>query len=147
MSLCAIAAGGVDPGCDLEMVESREDAFVRDYFTSQEQQAIEHAPASERFRLVTLLWSAKESVLKALHEGLRLDTRSVAVSFESELSDVDDWMPLRAQWAGGRNFQGWWRESGGLVRTVVMNPPSKPPERLQFRSVFESGSASEKPSG
>ena len=36
--------------------------------------------AADRPWLVTLLWSAKESALKALHEGLRLDTRSVTVS-------------------------------------------------------------------
>jgi phosphopantetheinyl transferase len=34
--------------------------------------------------LLALLWSAKESALKLLREGLRLDTRHVVVSFLGE---------------------------------------------------------------
>src|SRR5579864_1651730 len=80
IAACAVAISGVDIGCDLESVEPRSDAFVGDYFTIEEQALVARASAVNRPRLLALLWSAKESALKALHEGLRLDTRSVTVS-------------------------------------------------------------------
>ena len=79
IAVCAVAMSGVKMGCDLEIVEPRSDAFVADYFTLEEQALIAHASAADRHRLLALLWSGKESALKALHEGLRLDTRSVVV--------------------------------------------------------------------
>jgi len=79
-ALCAIAAPDAQLGCDLERVEPRSEAFVADYFTDEEQALIAGLPATDRPQLLALLWSAKESVLKALHEGLRRDTRSVTVS-------------------------------------------------------------------
>ena len=87
--------------------------------------------------LVTLLWSAKESALKALHEGLRLDTRSMDVSLvdadppqaEERLYDScpvslkapapDGWRPLRVRYGSARVFRGWWRLADDMVRTIV----------------------------
>jgi 4'-phosphopantetheinyl transferase len=133
-ALCAVAALGVELGCDLEIVEPREESFVRDYFTAEEQEMIKHASPSQRWRAITLFWSAKESFLKALREGLRLDTRSVVISSETEGTDANDWRPLSARCVDGHTFKGWWRESHGVIRTVVMDPPPNPPVRLQFRS-------------
>ncbi len=79
VAMCAVAPPETELGCDLETIEPRSDAFITDYFTSDEQSFVAQAPATERFRLLALLWSAKESALKALREGLRLDTRSVTV--------------------------------------------------------------------
>ena len=70
---------GAELGCDLEIVEPRSDAFIADYFTAEEQALIERTSAADRSLLLALLWSAKESALKALRAGLRLDTRSVIV--------------------------------------------------------------------
>ena len=72
------AADGV-LGCDLEVIEPHSDAFITDFFTAEEQALITKASAEDRFLVATLLWSAKESALKALHAGLRLGTLSVAV--------------------------------------------------------------------
>ncbi len=77
--MCVVAPAGVSLGCDLEVIEPRSAAFVTDYFTRNEQALVERTSKEERPRLVTLLWSAKESALKALHVGLRLDTNSVEV--------------------------------------------------------------------
>ena len=79
-AICAVAMTGVELGCDQEVIEARSEAFVADYFTESEQALVARVCEAERSRLVTLLWSAKESALKALREGLRLDTRSVTVS-------------------------------------------------------------------
>lgn len=125
---CAIAPAGAALGCDLELIEERSYAFVADYFTAEEQVLVARALAADRSRLVTLLWSAKESVLKALREGLRLDTRCVAVDPVLRPSDTGErWSPLRVSSSGGRMFSGWWQPAGNFVRTVVAVPAPAPP--------------------
>ena len=64
--LCALAGPGVRLGCDLERVERRSEAFVADYFTECERALWLRAPRAERSRLANLVWSAKESAVKAL---------------------------------------------------------------------------------
>jgi 4'-phosphopantetheinyl transferase len=128
--LCAITAAGVALGCDLERIESHSRAFVADYFTDDEQRFIAAAPASDRACIVTLLWSAKESALKALREGLRLDTRSVAATIGGECA-FDDWDPLSVHHGdSGRIFRGWWRRDGSCVVTIVADPAPRPPISL-----------------
>jgi len=129
-SICAVALSGVDLGCDQEVIEPRSEAFVADYFTEDEQALVAQVCEAERSRLVTLLWSAKESALKALREGLRLDTRSVDVSPGDGAVDLNGWRPLRIC-ADGRSFQGWWQQAHGMVRTFVADPPSDPPVLLR----------------
>lgn len=136
-ALCALAESGVRLGCDLEAVEPRSPAFVTDYFTAGEQKLIEHASAAERPQLVTLLWSAKESALKAIGEGLRLDTREVAVTLSERLAtgfvrDSAEWRPLQVRCKDGQVFEGWWWHVGGLLRTLVASPASSPPVRLEI---------------
>ena len=130
VAICALAANSVRLGCDLEVVEPRSAAFVADYFTPDEQELIERAATNDRLRLITMLWSAKESALKALREGLRLDTRTVAVSPVDEAFDLNGWSPLRVC-ADGRSFQGWWQQAHSVVRTFVADPPSDSPILLQ----------------
>ncbi len=130
LAVCAVAPGGVALGCDLEPVEPRSPTFVADWFTAEERQAVEHAPAAERALLVTLLWCAKESVLKALRTGLRLDTRSVTVD-PPPLGPERRWRPLTVRHpAGRRAFVGWWRLEAARVVTVVAAPPAAPPVRI-----------------
>ena len=141
LALCAVASGEVELGCDLEMVEPRSDAFCADYFTEKEQELIARTNGEERSLLVSLLWSAKESALKALHVGLRADTRSVEVRIGDLLSDwqVDNdghnleydlpsalsnisgipWRSLQVQCASRSNLCGWWQRSGDVVLTIV----------------------------
>jgi len=140
-ALCAVAPPGTELGCDLEAIEPRSEAFVVDYFTSDEQALIARASAADRLRLSTLVWSAKESALKALREGLRLDTRSVTVSLpESVPPSADEmaavptvteccsmWHPLEVHCASGQVFHGWWGQTGNLLQTVVAAPaPARP---------------------
>ena len=118
--LCAIARLGVEVGCDLELVEPRSPAFLADYFTAEEQELVAGTPAASRDRIVTLLWSTKESTLKALRCGLRSDTRSVNAAPAGFLQTRgEEWSPVSATHIDGRNFSGWWRISRDLVRTIV----------------------------
>lgn len=129
---CAVAPLGVELGCDLEMIEAHSDAFISDYFTIEEQGLVTQVPKADRLRLVTLLWSAKESALKALHAGLRLDTRSAIVSPVEGSFDLNGWSPLRVRYTDGRVFQGWWQQEGGIMRTLVAAPPTVPPIHLRL---------------
>jgi 4'-phosphopantetheinyl transferase len=118
--LCAVAPAGVEVGCDLETVEPRSPVFLADYFADEEQRLVARTPAVRRDEVLTLLWSAKESALKALRCGLRSDTRSVnAALVDFPRTRDDEWHRVTAVHTSGRRFDGWWRESRDLIRTVV----------------------------
>lgn len=130
-ALCAVAPPGVELGCDLEAIEPHSDAFLADYFTPEEQALVARASAAERVRLLALLWSSKESALKALCVGLRLDTRSVIASpLGGSCADLDRWQPLYVRCAGSRGFHGWWQQADNLVRTLVAAPSPAAPIAL-----------------
>jgi len=115
---CVVAAAGVALGCDLEAIERRDPPFIEDYFNDSERDLITHAPAEEQPLLATLLWSAKESALKCLREGLRRDTRSVVVSLSG--ARKPGWNPLTACCEeSGRAFYGWWLSEVHWVQTIL----------------------------
>jgi len=121
---CAIAPAGVEVGCDLETVEPRSPAFLVDYFTDEEQLLVARVPAATRNHVLTLLWSAKESALKALRCGLRSDTLSVnAAPADFLRTRGEGWHRMSVAHITGATFHGWWRGSRDLVWTVVAGPP------------------------
>lgn len=146
---CALVPSRALLGCDIEIIEPHGDAFAVDYFTLEEQASFAKTEAADRLRLVTLFWSGKESALKAIGEGLRMDTRSVIVSLpfklenarekegdplhlsslsiESSLRKNNAWSPLEVQNRNGRVLRGWWGQSGSLLRTVLSSPPPEAP--------------------
>ncbi|WP_428263995.1 4'-phosphopantetheinyl transferase family protein [Haliangium sp.] len=140
--LCAVSAAGGLLGCDIERVEPHSDAFVRDYFTHTERAYITvgdqvsgaTSPAqtvAARALRTALLWSAKESALKALRTGLRRDTRSVVVTPAESGPGAEVWRPLQVDdRASGRVLRGYWLRVGGDVVTVVAEPCSGPPVAL-----------------
>ena len=130
-AFCVLGLSGAELGCDLELVERRGDSFVTDFFTASEQKLVNRASPEERPMLVTLVWSAKESALKALKVGLRMDTTSLDVSFmdstfnrgnHSYQDDRAPWSRLSLRNATGQILRGWWRWADDLVRTVVFSP-------------------------
>lgn len=148
LAMCAVALAGVSLGCDLESVEPRSDLFIADYFTIEEQLLLGQTPEADRTLLVTLLWSAKESTLKALQEGLRLDTRSVVVGSvdlagyigkkgeqlsnqscgESQYSTLcRRWHRLQVTCTSGQYFDGWYQCAGQFARTIVATPLQRQP--------------------
>ncbi|MGF1469141.1 MAG: 4'-phosphopantetheinyl transferase family protein [Sandaracinaceae bacterium] len=129
--LCLLVEDELRLGCDLEHVEPRSPAFVRDYLVAEEQQAVESARSGARDRVVNTIWSAKEAALKALHTGLRRDPRSVAVTRLDPATPGGDWGALRVEdRLVGHRFDGWWRGHGELVLTMVAEGGLVPPERL-----------------
>jgi len=124
VAVCAVAPRGTALGCDIEAVEFRSAAFVADWFTEEEQAAVEASPLSSRTLVTTLIWSGKESALKALREGLRLDTRDVVVHFDISPGHLARrWEPFTVAGPGGCCFAGRWRGHLGHVFTVVVSGP------------------------
>jgi 4'-phosphopantetheinyl transferase len=70
-------------GADLEQVSPRSIAFVADFLTPEERQWCDRSDGFERDVRITLAWSGKEAVLKALGCGLRVDTFWVTCLEES----------------------------------------------------------------
>ncbi len=136
LAACAVAYAGVQLGCDLELVEPRTNAFVADYFTAEEQQVVCWSAPSERERLIALMWSAKESALKALRAGLTLDTRSLQVCIAGNVGGSSgQWHPFHVGYDDGPPYDGWWRIAGGLVRTFIAAPSLPPPRTFESLAV------------
>jgi 4'-phosphopantetheinyl transferase len=138
-AICVVAPPAVDMGCDLERVEPRSDAFIADYFTPDEQELVIRHTLAERPLLLALLWSGKESALKALRTGLRIDTRSVVVGPVDLSLDLDGWSPLQVRHKDGQKFNGWWQMGDGMVRTVVAAPPPMSLNHLHVAALVVSG--------
>ena len=131
IAFCAVAATGLALGCDLEEIRPREDNFAADYFTNEELRLLEQAASRDRPLLITLIWSAKESALKALRHGLRRDTRSVQVLLTEP--GHDGWNSLAVlDLEFLRTLPGWWRTQGSHIQTVTTGLVTAPPrEGLQ----------------
>lgn len=107
-------------GVDVELIESRSPAFAKDFFTDDEYAALGRLTDEQHVLAVTLIWSLKEAALKALRQGLRVDTRQVEVRLASSLSRTQNWQTCEvglpftsARWPGR------WRRWGDYVLTVV----------------------------
>ena len=119
-------AGQFTVGADIETIEQRAASFVADFFTLAEQERINSAPAHLRDTLATAIWSAKEAVLKALREGLRIDTRRVTCRVDMGQVAPEEWTPfvvemdeqLRADFPG--SWSAWWRVQNGFTLAIAL---------------------------
>lgn len=143
-AMCAFAPSNLSVGCDLELVEERSPEFLSDYFTQEEQLLVERTSIQERALMVNMLWSVKESALKAMCLGLRVDTKAVNVLPFTPMDDVwidahpislsavprhttlPKWQCVQVTVEGGTIFQGWWSVSEPFVRTVALGYPFSP---------------------
>jgi 4'-phosphopantetheinyl transferase len=113
-------------GADIEAIEQRTASFVADFFTPAEQERINAAPAHLRDTLATAIWSAKEAVLKALREGLRIDTRRVTCRVDIGQVAPEEWTPfevemdeqLRADFPG--SWSAWWRVQNEFTLAIAL---------------------------
>jgi 4'-phosphopantetheinyl transferase len=116
-----VLAGGGRLGCDLERIEPRSAAFVADYFTAGERELLAAAhDAPDRDLRATLVWSAKEAVMKALGEGLRLPPVAVSVSPSLDTASAAGWRRFSVRLPqAATELAGSWRDLGGLLLTVA----------------------------
>jgi 4'-phosphopantetheinyl transferase len=132
MAMCALSSVRVKLGCDVELVEPRTQSFVTDYFSPEEQNLVAREAPENTPEVVTLLWSAKESALKALGQGLRLDTRDVIVTPLEGQPDISGWSPLQVQCPDAQTLHGWWRAMDNFVYTVVSHPAPECPIEIRI---------------
>jgi len=93
--LAAIAlVSGARIGADIETVEPRDPALVRQFFSESEADRVGSGRDAER--TVARIWSAKEAVLKAMGLGLRHDTRDIVVGDEMDAPAgvAEEWRAL-----------------------------------------------------
>jgi 4'-phosphopantetheinyl transferase len=133
---CLVADEPAAIGCDLELVEPRSDAFVRDYLTGPEASFVTAAGQAHDVA-ANLIWSAKESALKVLRTGLRRDTRSVEVTVADLAPPERSWSALEIRSAEGAVFGGWWRRSGPFLLTTCAAGGLAEPAALEAVSAID----------
>lgn len=128
-AVSVVLAGPTRVGCDLEIVEPRSAAFVRDYFTPTEHSLV---AAGDHDLMANLIWSAKESALKVLRTGLRRDTRTVEVDLDPTTgAGPSTWRPLTVTATEGPAMPGWWIRYGEFVLTLCAADATDPPFSLE----------------
>ncbi len=121
--LSVLTKGNDKIGCDLEIVENRSQAFIQDYFTTNEQKFMLSFPDISGNVLPNLFWSAKESTLKALRIGLRTDTRNVDVSLE-KFTIPEEWNNFSVRFIpDDLSFYGKWKVKDKMIFTIVGDRP------------------------
>jgi 4'-phosphopantetheinyl transferase len=129
-SLCIVGPPAWAIGCDLEHLEMRDDSLAQDYFAAEEIYFCKQAP--DKAIAVNLIWSAKESALKALRAGLRRDTRSILIRPADCVAAENSWNA----WKGyclesSRVFYGWWRSDKDYIYTLASDWHTSPPQELR----------------
>ena len=124
-ALATVTDGTTALGCDLEAVEPRSDAFLREWLRSDERKLVSAQNGEARHLAANLIWSAKEAASKARREGLRLNLRRATVEAESLAQPAGSWARLQISWEGGPVELGWWRHDAGWVMTVTSGPASE----------------------
>ncbi|MGB8252411.1 MAG: 4'-phosphopantetheinyl transferase superfamily protein, partial [Anaerolineaceae bacterium] len=109
-------------GVDLERIEARSREFCVDYFTDAELGLVERAALGDRDLVTTVIWSAKEAVLKATLIGLGVDTRSIEINRFSDMNSNCNWRQLEIRSPGFKipSPQVIWCRDGNFVLTICL---------------------------
>jgi 4'-phosphopantetheinyl transferase len=108
-------------GCDLELIEPRSEAFIREWLAPAEQALLDARCAEERPLLANLIWTAKEAAAKLRREGLRLNVRHAVVKPETHSPTGAEWNALEISWAEeAEAAHGWWHAEPDWVATVAL---------------------------
>jgi 4'-phosphopantetheinyl transferase len=121
--LAAVSESPGTVGCDLEVIEPRSPAFLREWLRPTERELVRAQSGWRRDFTANLIWSAKEAATKARRGGLRLNVRQATVEVDGLPRSPGAWLPLRVVWKEGTIDLGWWREEPELVMAVVSDPP------------------------
>jgi 4'-phosphopantetheinyl transferase len=129
-AMVAVGNGSNAIGCDLEVVETRSAAFVREWLHPVERAWLAGVDPNLRDVAANLCWSAKEAASKARRKGLRLNLRQAAVEPDDMTGPPGPWKHFRLTWDEGGVERGWWRTEPGWLMTVLSDPPGGPPTEL-----------------
>jgi 4'-phosphopantetheinyl transferase len=128
IAVAVVAALPIRAGVDLETLERRSDAFVREWLSVDERDTL---PAAGEARDVAVLrcWTGKEASAKVLREGLRLDVRHAVVTTAPASSG---WQRMAVTWRREAiAHRGWWRHDDIGILAVVTDPPTDEPSMLE----------------
>lgn len=121
LAFCALTqAPALMVGVDLEKIEPRSEDFIQDYFTPGEQRLVGSFPLEAKHAAVTLIWSMKEAMLKAIGVGLRWDTRQVEIR-EIRNENYGDWQEVIVSDLRQKNrpWTAWWQRRGDFLMTIA----------------------------
>ena len=136
LALCGLTfTEGVQIGFDLEKIEPRFLGLAEDFFTPLEVQSLQNFEQTQQDLWITLIWSAKEAMLKALGLGLHLDTRRVEICLaqadcpESTGKKTPDWQPLSVKYHGcetGSWLVFWQIKDDFILTAAVLSTDPNP---------------------
>ena len=130
-AIAVVADAPAVVGCDLEVIEHRSDAFVREWLDPEEQELVHAGSETQRDMIANLIWTAKEAAAKVRREGLRLDLRHAVVRVEGSFAEPDHWHRLCVEWSDGDGTTaGWWRSEPGWVIAIAGDPSIEEPRSL-----------------
>jgi 4'-phosphopantetheinyl transferase len=110
-------------GCDLELIETRSDAFVLTWLAVEERAGVEGLAGPQRALAVNACWTAKEAALKVVREGLRVDARDVVVT-PVDARHGSSWRPVHVELRSiDTTVHGASRVMFGYVVTVATEQP------------------------
>jgi 4'-phosphopantetheinyl transferase len=143
----AFAPSRLKVGIDIEKITPRSAGFMQDYFTNNEIALV--SPTNEsRFaedrqaETVTLIWSAKEALLKAMGIGLRLDTRHIEVSSIGAVEQAEalGWkrLGLSSIHLSTRIDAYWQKVNGYQLTLAVLTENDKAENRLHVQKAMMS---------
>ena len=128
LAFCAISFDShLKIGADLELVEERFQGFVEDFFTPNEIDLVNNYTGILHQQIVTIIWSAKEAILKACGSGLRVDTRQVEIigieDMPSNESTAQKWYAIKATYPFSRKdpWKLWWKPFREYVLTLAID--------------------------
>ncbi|MCS7010916.1 MAG: 4'-phosphopantetheinyl transferase superfamily protein [Anaerolineales bacterium] len=138
--LCAISqTPGLQLGVDLEKIEARPAVFVEDYFTSHERHLIQTALLEQQPFFITLFWSLKEAMLKALGIGLRQDTRRVEVIQIQQEGGNWKRATVQSDALPSNRWTAFWQQRGEFILSLVTSLPEEhalPLSQLDLQTLF-----------
>ena len=131
VAISAVVPEGTIIGCDLEKIEKRSPLFIEDYFTEREKSVILGDTDNQTSLLANLMWSAKESVVKALRVGLSVDTKLIEIIC-TPMGNEGEWHRMDINYPSQQlNLHGMWQSSSGYVITMVCDQPNFEPIGIQ----------------
>ena len=121
-ALVAYSPDDIRFGVDLEYIESRSMDFARDFFTEKEAQLVISGDPKKNMIITTIIWSAKEAVLKAIVKGLRVDTKMIEISLTPDSIDDTDWsiLELNSPKIPITSPRLMWRREGDFIQTICL---------------------------
>jgi phosphopantetheinyl transferase len=117
-------------GVDLEAIEPRSAEMLEDFFTPAEIQWVSSSPDNKPELRANLVWSAKEAYLKAIEQGLRVDTRKIEIKPLPVQELFNGWERLgfSANDLNVLDWSLWFKQVPDYVLTLCLPATSTPPD-------------------